>query len=191
MNILEKEIEDLIWHGINHDKSSLTRKGLFVSSDMIYRRQFDLGSYGISDLLGYSIRHKREGRRRVDVHLLEIKKDDVNIQTLLQALRYCKGIERILKERLNGIDLNIRISLIGRRIEKDSDFIFMPDFFKGLELYTYHLDFNHGISFKPHSHYSQVDEKFPDLQREITMLQGIYRDRPSVIQEDVEEELPF
>jgi hypothetical protein len=55
MNVLEKEVEDMLWQGIIEDRELVRRKGLVVWDNATYYRQFDLGSYGICDIAGFQI----------------------------------------------------------------------------------------------------------------------------------------
>lgn len=162
MNILEKEIEDLIWEGIRRDPDLMNEKGLPVHKDFTYARQVSLGSYGIADIVGYLICPKSYGTRNVYVRVIEIKKDEVNQETLTQAARYATAIKRLLQESLNECVIHIGISLIGRWIEDKTEFCFYSNVFDNLSFYTYQLDFKHGITFQRMRDYYQSDEKLPN-----------------------------
>ena len=49
MNILEKDIEDLIWSGLQFNQGVLENTGFPILRDATYRRQVRLGNYGIAD----------------------------------------------------------------------------------------------------------------------------------------------
>ena len=150
MIISEKDIEDLIVKCIkNGDSHKLHERGL----DGLYHydkffRQFDLGDYGRLDLAAVKYDpcdQSKYCQKKLNVVVIEIKKGEINIGAFLQAIRYCKGIEHLL-DRYN-LDVNFKIKLIGTSVCK-SDFVYLPDFFYSLDIYTVHLDLDTGITFK-------------------------------------------
>lgn len=170
MNISEKMIEDLIHNAIEGGKQfELVKRGFCsISQYDLFLRQVDLGSYGRLDLVGMSYlkndQYKGLGYRRINVGVIEIKKGEVNINTFLQAIRYCKGIERVLKNfKLKG---NFTISLVGTSV-CHSDFIYLPDFLPQLSIYTVSLDLENGITFNVHKEYSLTNPKQMTLQKEV------------------------
>lgn len=165
MNILEKEIEDLIWHGITNELGILNQKGLNINKEYRYLRQVDLGSYGRPDIVGFNFDLKYDGCRKVNIHLIEIKKEEVNENTFTQALRYCTGINRLISSSLKGCSVSFKIDLIGKYIAGYSDFIYLPNLFRSVGLYTYHIGFNEGLFFKEHKGYHLKDESFPLIEQ--------------------------
>jgi hypothetical protein len=163
MNILEKEIEDLIWQGIVEDRPLLRKKGIWIWESATYHRQVDFGSYGIADIIGLQVPPKQDGYRHINAHIIEIKKDEINSATFFQALRYAKAITRIIEKKLTNTSCTCGITLIGKTVDKKSDFIYLPDILANVALYTYKLDFQHGIFFKRESDYFAANESFPDL----------------------------
>lgn len=163
MNVLEKEIEDMIWQGINENRPLLRKKGLWVWDKTTYHRQIDFGSYGICDIIGIQVEPKRHGFRHINVHVIEIKKEEVNNATFYQALRYCKAAKRVVAKRLTNTTVDCGITLVGKTVDCKSDFIYLPDLFDNVALYTYKLDFKRGITFKREHGYSLTDEKIPSL----------------------------
>lgn len=162
MNILEKEIEDMIWQGLEEDRRLLVKKGLVVWSNASYHRQVDFGSYGICDIMGLQVNPKERGYRTVNAHIIEIKKEEINSATFFQALRYAKAITRLVERRLKNTTCICGITLIGKTVDTKSDFIYLPDIIYNVALYTYKLNFKLGIFFQKESEYFITDEKFAD-----------------------------
>jgi hypothetical protein len=158
MIISEKELEDMIF---NADKKELDERGLWMPKHL--RRQVRIGNYGIADIVGFE-------RGFVDfgcvyqpcVYIYELKKEEINIYTFLQAVRYAKGIISYFKHK-RYTSPKIYIALIGGSIDMASEFLYLPDLLDGdsisLELYTFSLNFN-GIYFKKYSRYGLKDEGF-------------------------------
>jgi hypothetical protein len=163
MNVLEKEIEDMIWQGLVDNRPLLRKKGLWVWDSAIYRRQVDFGCYGICDIVGLDVYPKNEGRRYVNAHIIEIKKEEINSATFFQALRYAKAVKRIVEKRLKSTICECGIVLIGKTVDCKSDFIYLPDIINNVALYTYKLDFQRGILFTRECDYNISNETFPDL----------------------------
>lgn len=184
MNVLEKEIEDLIWHGITHDRVLLHEKGLYIHGYSHYLRQFDIGNYGRVDLAGFHVGPKVHGLRRVAIHIIEIKKDIIDVDTFLQSLRYFRGISQLVRENFNDAWVDTRITLLGKTVDKSSGFIYISDLNPNIELTTYTLDFKKGILFNSHKGYSLVDEKLPSVE----FLKPIVKER---VRREFKEDLPF
>lgn len=163
MNVLEKEIEDMIWHGLQENRPLLRKKGLWVWENTIYLRQVDLGSYGIADLIGFNVQPKQDGFRYINVHIIEIKKEEVNSTTFFQAIRYARGITRLIEKKLKNTTCICGISLIGKTIDNKSDFVYLPDICNNVALYTYSLDFQHGITFTREFDYYARNESFANI----------------------------
>jgi hypothetical protein len=174
MNVLEKEIEEMIWQGLNEDRKLLIRKGLVVWEDASYYRQLDLGSYGISDIIGFHIEPKINGYRTIRAHVIEIKKEEINNATFFQGLRYAKAITRIIEGKFNNTTCVCGITLIGKTVDSASDFIYLPDIMSNVALYTYKLDFKYGLYFSREEEYSITNERLPNAiqfkQAAISML---------------------
>lgn len=155
MEVSEKMIEDLIVKAIQeHDLYKLYERGLYSVCDYDkFYRQLDLGSYGRLDLVGLSFSRDeqlRKCKKIVNVGVVEIKKDEINSDTFFQAIRYCKGIEQLLKGY--NLTANFTVTLIGTSVRKN-DFIYLPDYFKALKLYTVNIHLEKGVTFKQHANY--------------------------------------
>jgi hypothetical protein len=152
MNVLEREVEDLLWYGLTKYDDDISKKGInFYNPGMDYFRQPVLGSYGKADIIGINYSPKRAGERWLNIQVIEIKKDEVNIETLTQACRYVSALKLGLAQ-FNGIQiLDAEIILIGRSIDLKSDFCYCLNDLTNLKCYTYDIDFHQGVFFKEQS----------------------------------------
>lgn len=152
MNVLEKEFEEIFFNALSTPKLLIERG--FYGFEKKYYRQPSLGKYGIPDIVGVSVHRVFDGRV-LNITVYELKKEQINVSTLLQAARYIRGIQ-VLFEDLMG-DLfsytNYKIVCIGKSIETSSDFIYMADFCSNLSLYTYKIDLIKGLTLESHDGY--------------------------------------
>lgn len=174
MNILEKEIEDIIFEAEN---KKLRERGLFVYGKK--KRQLKIGNYGIADIVFYSINFDYETDVSPDlennliytqiiqpyllVNIVELKQDKINASTFFQALRYVKGISSYLEKNKEELLVKYKITLIGKTCDTASDFIYIPDLLTGgnleVSFYTYSFKFD-GIYFKEISGYKLIEDGF-------------------------------
>ncbi len=137
MDFLEKDLEDLIWDSYHKNYEIINNRGLPMQGTAF--RQLNLGSYGIADIVTILMEtHRHKGmypHRILDITVYELKKDQINIETLLQALGYCKGIERHIEDVYDSIFSEVRfeIILVGKTVEINSNFCYLPDFIGTLE----------------------------------------------------------
>lgn len=172
MNFLEKDLEQIIFETPN---TLLNERGYRICGKK--HRQLKIGNYGIADIVTAT----RALCPATFVHNLvieihEFKKDEINLNTFMQAIKYCKGISHYLELREFYMPYQIRISLCGKSIDDCSEFIYLPDLISGdsdfdfdgkivsVSLYTYSYDFN-GISFREHSNYGLIEHGFATKQR--------------------------
>lgn len=163
MTISEKELEDLIF---NTGVKDLDDRGLSIIGEL--RRQVRIGNYGIADMVAYERGrayfdyNKSPYYQNPELTVIELKKDEININAFMQAIRYAKGIKRYFKYK-KYTDFDLTIKLIGSNINLDSDFIYLADLINtdeiALEVYTYSLRFD-GIFFKLHTGYCLTNEGF-------------------------------
>jgi len=155
MNFLEKNLEQIIYETSN-DK--LESRGLDING--IKRRQQSIGNYGISDLITIE-RDCYQDKLQITVY--ELKKDQINMGTFLQGIRYCQGISNYISKHKEWIVCDIHLTLIGSSFESNSGFIYLPNVISNryfnLNLYTYQYDFD-GIKFKKESGYKLINEGF-------------------------------
>lgn len=163
MNILEKEIEDLIFESIENCPEELSKRGFPIESDSedsrtFYLRQYNLGCYGIADIIGVNL-FRYSGSKRINVKIYELKKDQVGPETFAQAGRYAKGIQRMLNVLFPGIDLitHFEFILIGKSVVT-SDWIYLLDYIDNLNIYTYSIDLIEGVRFFRHRGYKITNE---------------------------------
>jgi hypothetical protein len=135
MNILEQEIEDVIWNAIQeYDHDELFRRGLPIRQNFTYVRQLSLGNYGRADMVGIYVTpsYVFEGKKRRDayVQIYELKKDEINAQTFFQAVRYAMGLRHKIQLEQIKIFWSFEIHLIGKRLSMDGAFPFLADVFQ-------------------------------------------------------------
>lgn len=170
MKFLEQDLEEIIFNNIQHEEGieMLELKGLSVSNHIRSYRQPKIGNYGIADIVTYTRPHAHKGNNRVIhpsghiVDVYELKKENISVSALLQGIRYCKGIKNYFEKR-HIFDLTINLILIGKDIDLNSDFIYIPEFLNNeyfsISYYTYLMDIN-GLQFQRHESYSLIDEGF-------------------------------
>ena len=167
MDFLEKDLEDIIFEA---DNEELHKKGLFIYGKKY--RQKRVGNYGILDLVTFDrswrddsyIMMNGEAKklytRFLDITVYELKKGVVDIGALLQALRYCRGIDRYISDyRGFHMEIKLNLVLIGSNVSK-RDFCYSPDIIDNLLIYTYGLE-NNEIQFYEYDNQSLREEGFP------------------------------
>jgi hypothetical protein len=177
MKFLEKDLEEIIF---NSKQEKLVERGLdFTYSFKIKKRQLRIGNYGVCDIVGYTkpiFDHAYGANNyyeKPEITIIELKKDTININAFLQAVRYLKGVMRYL-EKVKKRDVNnyhFRIVLIGHEINFSSDFVYLTDiinssnyinseeFSISLDFYTYNYDID-GIVFENERYYNLKNEGF-------------------------------
>lgn len=152
MNILESEIEEILFKNLGN-RDLLIERG-FEHFEQHYYLHPNFGSYGIPDIIGVTVSDYSELRNRcVSITIYELKKEVINIETLLQASRYAKAVTVMFQEYGYNLfnDFEIKIVLIGKTVENNSDFVFLSDFCQNVFLLTYSIDIKKGIVFKEES----------------------------------------
>jgi len=172
MNILEKEIEDLICDCLDRDVSILRKRGLTVYP--YYIRQLELGSYGIADIVTF----EKYGST-LYVKIFELKKEIIDTNTLVQAAKYAKGIDRMLKNyNIGNHGIVYSFALIGKTIQRNGDFVFLCDMLN-IDLYTYSIDMEYGVIFNKECNFHHIKEttgKFNKKQKNY-ILKSFYGER--------------
>jgi hypothetical protein len=173
MQFLEKDLEQIIYEA---DKDALRRKGLYISGKLL--RQLRIGNYGIADLVEFNRPFFHEGYNNMVkgvVRVYELKQNNISVSAFLQAIGYVKGIKTYLEKRGYENYFNFEIVLIGKDIDKKSEFIFLTDIISAnidddklfgslggkfaLSFYTYSYDLN-GISFNHELGYDLTNKGF-------------------------------
>lgn len=158
MNVLEKDLEDMLFEYLD-DFDALLSKGFEHGCHRKFR-QVNFGSYGIADIIGISEYGNAESKF-IQINIYELKKEEISVETLLQAVRYAKAL-KIIFNKSNPIDeIAFSIILVGKTLRLNSEFVFLTDFYENLHLYTYSFDFNKGILFNKHINYRLNNENIP------------------------------
>jgi len=168
MDFIERDLEDIIF---NSPTKGLRERGLdsYWYNAHTYR-QLTIGNYGIADIVQFkrtSTPYYEDSilcyNPSLEFNIIELKKNLINVDTLLQAIGYCKGILKFIESR-NSFDINstFTITLIGKKIDMSS-FVYLPEIVNSndfwLNLYTYSYNFD-GIKFKNHDNYSLSNSNF-------------------------------
>lgn len=161
-SFLEKNLEDIIFES---DRNELFDRGLSISGKLF--RQFNLGNYGIADLVTYEDAdyedRNKDSPYEVDyiVTVFELKRKLIDFSTLAQAIRYVAGLIFYNKIHYKNNTFQYKIVLIGSEIEEKPEFLYFPelilsdyanpvieiDKIVGIEFIKYSYDFN-GINFE-------------------------------------------
>lgn len=160
MDFLERDLEDIIY---DTPSEYLYKRGLNVYGKRI--RQLRLGNYGIADLVTIRKRFTPEEDNCFSYHeffitIYELKKGNINISTYLQAIRYCRAIQRIFEKRKINAHFKFKIVLVGKTLDISSDFVYLTEFNDMVELYTYQYKID-GLYFKSHYGYKLTHEDLP------------------------------
>jgi hypothetical protein len=172
MDFLEKNLEDIIFET---DNDLLMDRGLYI--DGRKKRQVNIGGYGIADIVAIERFTDCIDGERVEkfikINVLELKKDNVDVGTFLQALKYCKGIKSYIEQRrlFSSHQILFEITVIGKKVDLSSSFIYLSDFLSGgdnayclheyfsFDVYSYSYGFD-GIIFTRVHGYSLINEGF-------------------------------
>ena len=111
MKFLEKDLESIIFET---DNDKLQEIGFNIEGKKF--RQLRIGNYGISDIITVS----RYGQN-LHIEIIELKKDVINTDTLIQSLRYLAGIKNFLKRRKFTNNVFYTIKLCGKSINNLRD----------------------------------------------------------------------
>ena len=161
MDFLEKDLEQIIYES---DRNCLKERGIHINGKLF--RQLRLGNYGIADLIEIErVGYNRYEGNKLLITVYELKKDKVGISAFLQAVSYVNAIDHYLSLRKCEFDVEFSIVLIGKHIDKESSFCYLPEFLPSNESsdflkvfsYSYGLD---GIKFKEESGYRLIDHGF-------------------------------
>jgi hypothetical protein len=186
MNILEKDIEELLFEALKHNHSLLRSRGLKVHHKDHYLKQPYLGNYGRPDIVGYSLGKKIGGFRNIYVSIFELKKEKINYDTLKQACKYKSGIIDYFKMFCKNVEVTVDINLIGRSLEETSEFTYILSSLSDVDIFIYKLDLENGLKFDyvhPNFYLRSPDFVRPDLS--IAYL------RPQLDSKLLMDELPY
>lgn len=176
MHFLEKDLENIIFEASKTQKGQiqLQERGLdFIQQPL--ERQIDLGVYGVLDLI--QIHFEEAGNSpKIEIDLIELKKDEINMDTFLQAVKYCKGVVIYLRRKYEHPTVNFTIHLIGKTIDIKTNFCFLPDFLCNYEfclhLYEYKADLERGFYFENKSGYYSTERKDGKMELFLELVGG-------------------
>ena len=139
-------------------------------------RQVKIGNYGIADLIGFQrpfynpyCNYVQKG----EITVVELKQNDIDINSFLQSLKYLKGIKSFLEKRNSDNLYNYKIVLIGKKLNKNNSFYYLTEFantdfmqnkinespFFNLYIYTYSYKID-GITFIEELEHKVINEGF-------------------------------
>lgn len=126
-SFLEKNLEDIIFES---DRNELSDRGLYISGKLF--RQFNLGKYGIADLVMYTKNEyddedKSPYNAEYLVTVFELKKGKIDFNALIQAFRYVVGLIFYNKEHYKDNTFQYKISLVGSKIDISEEFLYLPE----------------------------------------------------------------
>lgn len=103
-------------------------------------RQVQLEPYGIADIV--NIFHADQEAREIIIQVIECKRDIVNLATYAQAKRYLSALKVALRDFVAeseslGFTLQWECVLVGHRLDKSSDFVFVLNDDDACSVYTY------------------------------------------------------
>lgn len=157
MEFLERDLQEIIYL---YPCLKLRQKGLRISGHRF--RQLKIGLYGIADLVTVCINHAHENTDPASpeyfIDVFEFKKDMIDPSAFWQAVRYVRGINHFISDKYPYTKVSFRIILIGRRIDLESSFCYLPGVFENVQLVTYNYGID-GITFK-YNDYLLTNPKF-------------------------------
>lgn len=126
-SFLEKNLEDIIFES---DANTLYKRGLNISGKLY--RQFNLGKYGIADLVLYEKKEYEDNSDllpRADylVTVFELKKKLIDINAFMQAIRYVSGLIFYNNEHYKNKTFQYKIVLIGSEMDIKPEFLYLPE----------------------------------------------------------------
>jgi hypothetical protein len=152
MDFYESDLEDIIWDCLKttDGANKLTKKGLHMERPIRSYRQFKIGNYGVADIITVE-KHIQEYSGnflpKLYINVYELKKGEINLDSLVQVIRYIKGVRSYFEERGCNVDMyDIRGTLIGRSLNI-SEWVYILEHIKEIDVYTYRYTLD-GIIFK-------------------------------------------
>lgn len=157
MRFLEADLEDIIWHNMQSPDGvkGLIDRGL---EDLYYTkntyRQLRIGNYGIADIV-YG--HRFQSKMYVTV--MELKRNVINCDALIQSIRYANGLKSYLSKRFQCF-ITVNVVLIGNEVDRNSDWVYLLERMDNVYIYTYKYQID-GLYFEWESKkYALIEEGF-------------------------------
>jgi hypothetical protein len=162
MKFLEKNLEDIICETSNE---KLQERGLLIDGKKF--RQVKLSHYGVADIISV----KRYGQS-LHIDLIELKKDSISVDALIQSLRYVEGIRHYLRKRSFNRKVFFTIKLCGNTVFNLKELSLLCSYITGnhknvefVDLYTYNYTME-GIFFE--EQYSHIIDDRADCFNRVT-----------------------
>lgn len=136
MKFLEKDLEGIIFETLKTKDGykTLQQIGLDLQRPSICLRQPRIGNYGIADLVTVD-KWYFDGKPRLFIRVYELKKDLINLATVLQVSRYMTGIKHYLKHK--GINNAMVVGrIIGKTVDTD-DWVYLMSNVDNIDVYEY------------------------------------------------------
>lgn len=188
MNFLEKNLEDILFDCLGCDDIHKQKIVKGIDHYHKYIRQQRLGFYGIPDIIGLSIYTKKEKGVRwfeVRIGVYELKKEEINIDTIIQASKYSRGLKYIIIKalftrfpKLTWEDVKVvnRMYLIGDYI--DSNIYNLLEFSDSIDVYTYNYNYD-GLKLNKFTQYLPVFSNVIDVDDDmISDINFIFKTPP-------------
>ncbi len=153
IQFLEKDLENIIYDTPN---KKLRERGLLIVGHK--KRQLRIGNYGIADLVSFKRSWCSSQGEVLLITVFELKQNKIDANTMMQAIGYCKGIERYISFRKKKLSVQFNIVLVGKTI-CDGNFCYLTDFFNDMKIYNYSYEYD-GIKFNQRGEYSLIEEGF-------------------------------
>jgi hypothetical protein len=171
MAFSEKDIETLIYRELserNYDSDiweSLINEHRHEGILWV-KRQVNMGAYGIADIVFASripsgIGHSRD---LLHVEVVELKKNLVDIRTLIQAERYRRCVYRFIQKKHPRMIFKVSSTLIGSGLNTSSDWLYLTDTMPDTRVFTFR-HYVDGISLESHEDFASPKEKLPESKQ--------------------------
>lgn len=158
MKFLESDLEDIIFNASQTEEGRMTlmNRGLNINSPL--KRQVNLGSYGIADLIDVI-----PDNTGISYNVIELKKVKLCAKDIMQTCRYMTGIKRYLRENTPSFAdfVNVNGMLIGPGLKTTDDLGFLINELYGLRVLTYDYDLEKGLNFTHNYGFHNHNEAFP------------------------------
>lgn len=141
----EKELEDFL----TADFDRLCLIGCEVGQLAKVYRQFHLGSYGTADIVTIDPEQGPDGIW-FNVRIIELKRGEVDGNTLSQACRYCAGFRHHWSDYWDdGVGPKIFVTpvLVGSHLNQ-SEWVYTGDYMSPISVFTYSISLDSGIAFE-------------------------------------------
>jgi len=173
MKFLEKDLEQIIYDMLCSKEGcyALCQRGLRMGySPHFYKvkKQMNLGAYGIPDLIAVAKDDAQMYRNEesilelyqtpLQINIIELKKEEINVGTLIQAARYVKGVSAYFEKYHPNLMIEIRMVLIGREI-KVTDWVYLLDVINNVSVFTYDYSWD-GLKFTQQHNYAKTHDGF-------------------------------